>query len=71
MHEDVSPVGLMEAKNAPGTSESEIVHGDMEGKKTEPDEQRSDRSEQSEVNGSFPIRLGLQKVVFWMQNALG
>ena len=33
VHEDVFPVGFMEAKNAPGTSESEIFHGHMEGKK--------------------------------------
>ena len=33
VHEVVSPVGLLEAENAPGTSESEIFHGDMERKK--------------------------------------
>ena len=32
VHEVVSPVGLLEAKNAPGTSESQIFHGRMEGK---------------------------------------
>ena len=55
MHEVVSPVGLLEAKNAPGTSESEIFHGHMEGKRAELEGQRSDRSEQSEVNGCFPF----------------
>ena len=33
--------------------------------------QRSDRSEQSEVNGSFALRLGVQKVVFLMEKAMG
>ena len=67
----VRPVGLLEAENAPGTSQSEIFHGRMEGKRAEPDGQRSDRSEQSEVNGSFSLRQGVQTVVFLMQNAMG
>ena len=71
VHEVVSPVRALEAKNAAGTSESESFHGRMEGKQTEPDGQMSDRGEQSEVNGSFPLRLGVQKVVFLMQNAMG
>ena len=57
-HEVVSSVGLLEAKNAPDMSESKIFHGCMEGKKPELDEQRSDRSEQREVND---LRLGVQK----------
>ena len=61
VHEVVSPVGLLEAEFAPGTRESEIFHGRMELKKTELDEQRSDRSEQSEVNGSFTSGLGSKK----------
>ena len=43
VHEVVSLVGLLEAKNAPGTSESEIFHGRMERKTTEPNEQRKER----------------------------
>ena len=42
MHEAVPPVGLLEAENAPGTSESGIFHGHMDGEQTEPDGQRSD-----------------------------
>ena len=64
VHEVVPPVGLLEAENAPGMSESGIFHGCMEGEKPEPDEQRSDRSEQSEVNGSVTLRLGSKKWYF-------
>ena len=67
----VRPVVLLEAKNAPGTSQSEIFHGHMEGKRAEPDGQRSNGSQQSEVNGSFPLRLGVQRVLFLMQVAVG
>ena len=67
MHAVVPPVVLLEAKNGPGTSQSEIFHGHMEGKRVEAGGQRSDRSEQSEVNGSLSLRLGVQKVVFWVK----
>ena len=67
MHAVVPPAVLLEAKNAPGTSQSEIFHGHMEGKRVEAGERRSDRSEQSEVNGSLSLRLGVQKVAFWVQ----
>ena len=53
MHAVVPPVGLLEATNAPGTGESDIFHGEREGKRARLKGQRSDRSEQSEVNGSF------------------
>ena len=53
VHAVVPPVVLLEAKNAPGMSQSEIFHGDMEGKRAEPDRERSDRSEQMEVNGTM------------------
>ena len=58
VHAAVPPVGLSEATDAPGTGESEIFHGHMEGKRAEPDGQGSDRSQQSEVSGPFPLRLG-------------
>ena len=71
VHAVVPPAVLLEAKNAPGTSQSEALHGHMEGKRAEPDGQRSNRSQQSEVNGSFPLRLGVQRVLFLMQIAVG
>ena len=71
MNAVVPPLVLLEAKNAPGTSQGEIFMGHMEGKRTEPDGQRSNSSQQSEVNGSFPLRQGVQKVVFLMQTAVG
>ena len=71
MHAVVPPVVLLEAKDAPGPSQSEIFHGHLEGKRVEAGEQRSDRSEQSEVNGSLSLRLGVQKVLFLLQDAVG
>ena len=71
VHAVVFAVGLVVAKNARDSSETRFFNRPMERKKTEPNEQESDRSEQSEVNGSFPLRLGVQKVVFLMQNAMG
>ena len=44
VHAFVPPVVLVEAKDAPGTSQSEIFHGPMEGKRAEADGQRSDRT---------------------------
>ena len=67
VHAVVPPFVLLEAKNAPGTSQSGIFHGHMEGKRVEAGERRSDRSEQSEVNGSLSLRLGVQKVLFWVK----
>ena len=67
MHAVVPPFVFLEAKNAPGTGQSEIFHGHLEGQRAEAGGQRSDRSEQSEVNGSLSLRLGVQKVVFWVQ----
>ena len=64
VHAVPPPVVLLEGKNAPGTSQSETFHVHMEGKRAEPDEHMSDRSEQSEVNGYFFLRMGVQKVVF-------
>ena len=64
VHAVVPPVVLLEATNAPGTGESDIFYGHMEGKRAEPEGQRSDRSEQSEVIGSFSFRLVVRKVAF-------
>ena len=66
VHAVVPPVVLLEAKNAPGRSASEIFHGHLEGKRAEAGGQRSDRSEKSELNGSLSFRLRVQKVVFWV-----
>ena len=71
VHAVVPPVVLLEAKNAPGTSQSEAFHGHMDGNKAETDGQRCNRSQQSEVNASFPLRLGVQIMLFLMQNAMG
>ena len=71
VHMVVFPVGGLEAKNARHSGESMFFKRPMERKKNEPNEQGSDRSEQSEVKGSFSFRLGVQKVVFRMQNAMG
>ena len=67
VHAVVPPVVLLEAKDAAGTCQSEIFHGHLEGKRVEAGERRSDRSEQSEVNGSLSFRLGVQKVLFWVE----
>ena len=64
VHEVVPPVGPVEAKKSFGTGESETFHGHMERKRAEQNGQKSDRSEQSEANGSFSLRWGVQKVVF-------
>ena len=65
------PVGPLEAKNARHSGESRFFKRPMERKKAEPNGQRSDRSEQSEVHGSFSLRWGVQKVVFLMKIAMG
>ena len=57
--------------NARHSGENEAFHGHVEGKRSEADRQRGDRSEQSEENGSLPLRLGVQKVVVLMQTAVG
>ena len=46
VHEVVHPVALLEAKNAPGTSQSETIHWYLEGKRVEAGGQGRDRSEQ-------------------------
>ncbi len=71
VHALVFAVGLLDAKNARDSSETRCFDRPMERKKTEPNKEESDRSEQSEVNGGFSIRLGVQKVVFRMQNVMG
>ena len=71
MHAVVPPVGLLEASNAPGTCESEIFHGHIEGKEIDWMDKESDMGEQSGANGSLSYRLGVQEGAFLMQNALG
>ena len=71
VHALVFAVGLLDAKNARDSSETRFFDRPMERKKNEPNEEESDRSEQSEVNGSFSLRLRVQKVVSLMQNATG
>ena len=53
MHAVVPPFVFLEAKNAPGTSQSEIFHGHLEGKRADAGGQGGDRSEQSEVSVCF------------------
>ena len=60
----------LEAKNAQVVGHNEIFHKLMERKKTEPNEQRSDRNRQSDENNRFALLLGVQKVVFLMQNGV-
>ena len=67
VHMVVFPVGGLEAKNARHSGESRFFKRPMERKKNEPNEQRSDRREQSEANGPISLRLGVQKVAFWVQ----
>ena len=64
IHVLVLPVGLLEAKNAQGTGQTGVFKRPMERKRVEPNGQRSNRSEHSEVNGFFPSDGGVQKVVF-------
>ena len=71
VHAVVPPVVLLEAKNARHSGESRFFKRPMERKKNEPNEQRSDRREQSEANGPISLRLGVKKVVFLMEKAMG
>ena len=64
VHMVVFPVGGLEAKNARESGENALFKRPMERQKNEPDEQRSDRSEQNEVNSSFSLRMGVQNMVF-------
>ena len=71
MHTILFADWALEAKNAQVTGHSETFDRLMERKKTEPNEQRSDRNGQSEENSRFALLLGVQKVVFLMQNGVG
>ena len=64
VHALVFAVGLLDAKNARDSSETRFFDRPMERKKTEPNEQESDRSEQSEVNGVFPPVGGPKSGIF-------
>ena len=64
LHAAVFPVGLLETTNAREWSESMFFKRPMERNKNELSEQRRDRSEQSEVNGSFPSAWGSKKRYF-------
>ena len=61
----------LEAKNAQVTAHSETFDKVRERANTEPNEQRSDRNGQSDENSRFALLLGVQKVVFLMQNGVG
>ena len=71
VHVVIFPVGGVAAKNAWHLGESGVFKRPMERKRAEPNGQRSDRSEQSEVHGSFSLRWGVQKVVFLMKKCDG
>ena len=64
MHAVVSPVVLLESKQAPGTNQSEIFHGHIEGKELDWSDKESDRGGQSEANGCFPTALEYKKEHF-------
>ena len=54
----VPAVGPLEADIAPDTCQNKTFHEHMNGKRAEADGQRSNRSKQSEVNGSIYFRWG-------------
>ena len=60
----------LEAKNARVVGHNEIFHRLLERKKAEPNEQRSDRNGQSDENSRFALLLGVQKVIFLMQDGV-
>ena len=66
VHAVVFAVGSLDRKNAHVTSESKIFDGLMDRKKTEPNEQRSDRNEQSDEHSHFDLQLGVRK---WLVDA--
>ena len=70
MHTILFADWALEAKNAQVTAHSETFDRLMERKKTEPNEQRSDRKGQSDENSRFALLLGVQTVVFLMQNGV-
>ena len=51
----------LEAKNAQVVGQNEILHRLMERKKTEPNEQRSDRNGQGDENSRLPSSWGSKK----------
>ena len=53
LHAVVLAVGLLDAESARGSGHRRFFKRPMERKKTEASDQRSDRSEQREVNVSF------------------
>ena len=53
LHAVVLAVGLLDAESARGSGQCRFFQRPMERKKTEASDQRSDRSEQREVNVSF------------------
>ena len=71
VHAFVFAIWLLEAKNAQHSSDSRFFKSPMERKRAEQNGHKSDRSEHSEVHGSFSLRWGVQKVVFLMKNAMG
>ena len=71
VHVVVFPAGLVEAENAPHSGESWFFKRPMERKKAKPNGQRSNRSEESEVNGCFPFRWGGPKSGILMKHVMG
>ena len=70
MHTILFADWALEAENVQFVGHKEIFHRLMERKKSEPNEQRSDRNGQSNENSRFALLLGVQKVVFLMQNGV-
>ena len=71
VHAVVFAVGPLDRKNAQVTSESKIFDGLIERSKTEPNEQRSDRNEQSDENNNFDFQSGVRKVGSLVKNGVG
>ena len=59
-----SAIWPLDAKSALFSGQSEICEGSMERQKSEPKEQRSERSDAAEQPSSFFVCLGVQKVLY-------
>ena len=70
MHTLVLLIRFWRLKNAQVTSGSEIFDALMERTKTEQNEQMSDRNGQSDEHSRFALLLGVESLVFLMQNGV-
>ena len=63
-------IGLWRLKRHKSWAIVRYFRGSWSDKKTEPNEQRRDRNRQSDENSRFAFLLGVQKVIFLMQNGV-